>query len=211
MIIGINPEKAPLRKYASVHLRAIKHRELADNLESRGVKIVHVGDSAIKVSLRGLLAAAGTIQRAQLEIMNILRELGADSVNIEPEDIEYLSGRDVFSHTIARGLEAGVPQLEAILQDIPISEDNDGDDVVPIFGQLDKAAHFVATDFHPDEDVHDKLKRGAERDLFTQGLLQGNDDYRDWMEVKHEEPAPLPEQFQTQARPYKSIFDKGGF
>jgi hypothetical protein len=210
MIIGINPDKAPLRKYASPHLQQIKFHELESNLAARGVKIVNVGDSAIKVNLRGLLEANGTIQRAQVALMEILHELGADSCNIEPDDVEYISGRDVFQHAIARGLEAGVEPLQAILQDIPITEDGDGQDMVPIFSRLDKALDFVATDFHPNPEVQQLLKSGAEDDLFANSLLDRSNDYRGWMDVREEQVPELPRDFQTSPRPYRSIFDTDG-
>jgi hypothetical protein len=210
MIIGIDPNKAPLRRYASDHLKSIKYRELAANLEARGVKIVHVGASAIKVNLRGLLQASGTLKQAQIAMMEILRALGADSVNIEPEDVEYLTGRSVFSLSIARGLEAGVAQLEALLQDIPISEDQDGDDVVPIFSQLERAAEFCVMDRHDNDEVHDRLRQGAERDLVSSGLLDHNPNYRVALDRGGIEAPPpeLPKEFQTEARPWRSQFDR---
>jgi hypothetical protein len=209
MIIGIDPSKAPLRKYQSDHLKQIKYRELAANLESRGVKIVHVGATAIRVNLRGLLQSAGTLQAAQREIMTVLHELGADSVNIEAEDVEYLSGRDVMSHAIARGLEAGVKPLEAILQDIPLTEDGDGQDVVPIFDRLDRAAHFIATDQTPAGADEELLRRGAEADLHRAGLLDRVDStYRDFLEPAKETLPELPPEFRTGPRPYRSIWDR---
>lgn len=80
MIIGINPELAPLRKYASPHLKQIKYQELSANLAARGVEIVDIGESAIKVSLRGLLQANGTIQRGQAALVEVLQLPGSGLV-----------------------------------------------------------------------------------------------------------------------------------
>lgn len=103
-----------------------------------------------------------------------------------------------------------MPQLEALLQDIPVSEDGDGEDCVPIFDRIDRAGVFIATDAHPDEEIASRLRFGAEYDLINNGMLKDNN-YRGWMEVKEEAPAELPGDFQTDARPFRSIFDKEGF
>jgi hypothetical protein len=81
----------------------------------------------VVLSLRNLASANGSLERGRHELVNMLRELNADTV--EPADIEYLNGRDIFTHAIGRGLESEVPGLVNLLHDIPCDEsascDND--------------------------------------------------------------------------------------
>jgi hypothetical protein len=143
--------------------------------------------------------------------MSVLQQLGADAATIEPSDIHYLGERDAFSFAIARGLQSEVPQLQEILHNIPISEDGDGEECVPIFQRLDRAATFIASDRHPDDEVHERLKQGAARDLVNNGLLDSADGYRGWLEPPSDEPRELPEEFRTSPKPYKSVFDEGSW
>lgn len=221
MIVGVDPNRAPLNKYASPHLKEIKLAELTESLQQRGVELLPYGPNSVRLSLRNLLVANGTIQRAQQELMSIIQELGGDAVTVEAADVEYLSGRDVFSHAIATGLEANLPVVSKLLTEIPISEGTANDDpfgdrpVVPIFDRLDQAAVAVVGDSAPDGIDFETLRHAAHNDLANNGLLETNttahDAYRNWLDNPPvHDPAQLPEEYRTEARPFVSPWDKDG-
>jgi hypothetical protein len=207
MYVGIDPARAPLARYNSQHLKEIKLKELTNALAAKGVELVRAGASSVELSLRNLIPANGTLHAAQVALMEVLQMLGADSVSLTAADLIYIGGNDVFTHSIARGLEANVEGLRDILTDIPVDED-DGV-TLPIFNRIDRAAHFVVNDRHSSEEVNARLRAGAERDLQHNGLLDANNTYAEFLEPRQDaDPAPLPRDFQTQPKPYRSIFDR---
>lgn len=212
MIVSIPQDKAPLKKYEhSPHLKAIRLRELTESLAARGAELVGGGDGVVVLSLQHLIPANGTVENAKVELMQILRELNADAITFEASDPEYILGRGITSHMLGRGIESSLPGLQRILSDIPINEHEIGENVVPIFDRLDEATLYAATDRIPEGANEEMVIAGATRDLFHAGLIDHSDSsYRDWLTPKVEEPPPLPAEFQTSPRPYRSIFDQGG-
>lgn len=184
-------------------------RELTENLAARGVEIVGGGDGVVVLNLRNLIPANGTVDSAKFELMQILRELQADGVTFEASDPEYILGKGITAHMLGRGIESSLPGLQRILSDIPINEHEIGENVVPIFDRLDEATLYAATDRIPEGANEEMIRRHATYDLYSAGLIDHVDDrYRDFLEPVIEEPPPLPPEFQTSPKPYKSIFDR---
>jgi hypothetical protein len=184
---------------------------MVESLSARGVDIVGGGPGVIQVNLRNLASANGSIEGGKRMLLQILAELNCDAVTLLPEDIGYIMGQNVMSHAISRGLESNVAGLERLLYDVPVSENDPAGDAIPLFDRLDSAIDFVLNDAPPPGADPDALRRGAEADLFRHNLLgDGNDsDHRAWMDGPiAEDPAPLPQEFRTEVRPFKSIFDR---
>ncbi len=95
------------------------------------------------------------------------------------------------------------------MTDIPVDEDDS--ETIPLWDRIDRANIFVANDVHPNQEVQAKLQQGAERDLFAHRMLPDDsiENYRSFLEPKQEvEPAPLPREFVSEPKAYKSIFDR---
>ena len=210
MILSIPADKAPLLKYAgSQHLHNIRREELVASLSARGVDIVGGGPGIIVVNLRNLAIANGSLENGKRELLNILRELNVDAVTLQPEDASYLMGANVLSHSIGRGLESSSEGLERLLCDVPITEGETGGDAIPLFDRLDQACDFVMNDRLPTGANAEIVRRGVERDLFANNLLDRVDDtYRNWMDAPPEQAPPAHPDFEGTHRPYKSIFDR---
>jgi hypothetical protein len=78
------------------------------------------------------------------------------------------------------------------------------------FDAISKAENFVINDRCPDNVDPEKLRAGAEKDLLINTNILGNvnEDYRSWMDAREEVYAPMPEDYVTTPKPYKSLFDR---
>ena len=212
MLIGISGVRAPLANCDSPHMVQIQYNRLKKSLSERGIEIdeANCGEQSIRVNLRGLIPAQGSVHAAQVAVVETLRELGADAVSLEPQDLQYLYAPDnVLMFATGRGLQSNVAGLTDLLHDIPAGEDGD----VPLFDRIHQACEFVVGDRAPEGADEDVLRRGAERDLFNNGFLPSMPDehYRDWMEPTPEVVPELPEEFRTSPLPYKSLFDTDNY
>lgn len=210
MILSIPADKAPLLKYqGSVHLMNIRRNELIESLSARGVDIVGGGEGVIVVSLRNLIPNAGSIEAGKIELLAVLRELNVDAVTFQAEDPAYILGNGITAHMLGRGIESQLPGIQRILSDVPIDESVHDGAAVPIFDRLGEATAYAMVDQIPEGANKEMVIAGATRDLFHAGLIDHSDSsYRDWLTPKVEEPPPLPSEFQTTPRKYKSLFDR---
>jgi hypothetical protein len=182
---------------------------LLQSLSARGVDVVGDGPGIVVLSLQNLAIANGSRERGKQALMEILKELNADAVTVQPQDLEYINGpEDFFSHAVAVGLQSDAPGLVELLHDIPIDETADGkSDGIPLFDRLAQAESFVCRDGMPMGADEAYIHRGVENDLRRSGFID-NQPYRDWLEPAPERPVPeLPEEFRTSPKPYKSIFE----
>ena len=101
------------------------------------------------LDLRNLIEANGTVARGRAALAETLRELGADAVTFEAADPDYL-GRDIFSHTVGRAIEAEIEPVVDLLSDIPVSEDDEP--TVDIFSRLGQAETYCINDRCPSDD-----------------------------------------------------------
>lgn len=202
MFIFFDPNNAPFRDVPAPMIeRAVS--DLADHLREQGITLFgesHV--NAVRVSLRNLAATLG-LERGRQAVYMMLENLRAVRVDLDAADVQHLLGANVLSHAVSRGMESGVQPLLRLLTNISPDE---------LYDNLDRATGFVLND-QLDPRIEGIVKSAATLDLIEHGLLEGAPDesYRAGLEPRQEpEPAPLPREFQTSARPYRSAFDRDG-
>jgi hypothetical protein len=207
VIAFINQSDAPLANVPP-SMRDRRFNELREQLSSLGIELVGGNESAIALNLRNLATRSGSLSRGQANLYATLCELRAERIDCEPADIGYLTGHDVFSVGISRGLESGNPAIVRLLTSIQPDE---------LFTNLREAEGVLVNDKFtgdtPDSRwVQEQLNAGARADLVAHGLLPDAGNPYDVLQPPAEHTMPQMPSWYTDnnATAWKSPFDFDG-